>query len=383
MEPSLVAEVSRLHCNASNVSLARSYGLEIQTVAWEDTARSKNSCWGPNISDLTLNVNDHALPMIRKPNFADVTADVPMTAFSVTAGNETPSGDLKRVSFRDYVAQTLGLPGLILDRDDVLLTSAQACVLPCGESGETEFYPQLFSYQSRPDDPAVLVVVASSQGTSAHVITGVAEKLLFNRGGQAAMFLAKRLSQDRRERGVPEEGEMTSDELDRNALLLFQIPLKQKPPPPPPKYYGTYYKKELGLESCMVGCGPSDGWGAPSAALSSCNEKRGGNPPKGLEYATLRASDKIYGAFKGTRGFELTRDERFPIRVTFQMYTVTDDPVLKESQVQDLAERIGKVYASGRETGSLVTNTTARATEPRPLASVMGAEGMPLFRMGV
>jgi hypothetical protein len=372
MEPSLVAEVSRLHCNASNVSLARSYGLEIQTVAWEDTARSKNSCWRPNISDLTLNISDHVLPMIRKPNFADVTADVPTSAFSVTAGNETPSGDLRRVSFRDYVAETLRLPGLILDRVDVLLTSAQACVLPCGESGETEFCPQLFSYQSRPDDPAVLVVVASSQGTSAHVITGAREKLLFNRGGQAAMFLAKRLSQDRRERGVPEAGEMTSDELDQNALLLFQIPLKQKRPPP----------RHYGLECCMVGAAPD----APGAVLeaSSCYEKRGGAPRKGLEYATLRASDKTLGAFKGTRGFALTRDERFPIRVTFQMYTVTDDPVLKEGQVQDLAERIGKVYASGIETGSLVTNvTTGRATEPRPLTSVMGAEGMPLFRMGV
>eukprot|EP00243_Klebsormidium_subtile_P009949 TRINITY_DN515_c0_g2_i2.p2 TRINITY_DN515_c0_g2~~TRINITY_DN515_c0_g2_i2.p2 ORF type:complete len:148 (+),score=33.03 TRINITY_DN515_c0_g2_i2:1270-1713(+) len=139
------------------------------------------------------------------------------------------------------------------------------------------------------------------------------------------MFLAKRLSQDRRERGVSEAGAMTADELDRNAILLFQIPLKQQ-----------YERAGGGLAGIYLSVGTGS--------------RRRASPLAGLEYATLRASDKTCGAFRGLEGFKLERDARFPIRVTFQMYTVTDDPVLKESQIQDLAERIEKVYARGKET---------------------------------
>ncbi|GAQ88562.1 hypothetical protein KFL_004390100 [Klebsormidium nitens] len=317
MDSSLVEEIASLEDLASNISLAHSYGLAIQTVSWEDTARTKNSCWGPNIADLTLHVADFDLPMIRKPNFADVTADVPMSFFSVTTGNEKPAGNLKR----------------------------------------------LFSYQARPDDPAALVIMASSQGTSAHVITGDDDKLLFNRGGAAAMFLAKRLSQDRRERGVPEAGAMTDDELDRNALLLFQIPLKQRPAPKR-RYHSGYESAKCSFR----------GGAAAGSARKACKHARDASPRAGLEYATLRASDKTCGPFRGLGGFKLERDARFPIRVTFQMYTVTDDPVLKESQIKSLADKIEKVYARGEEAGSLVTNITERATEPRPLASSAGGE---------
>ncbi|GAQ83960.1 hypothetical protein KFL_001700150 [Klebsormidium nitens] len=386
MEPSLVREIASLHRNAHTRSLAQSYGLAIQTVSWEDTARTKHSCWGPNIADVTLHAAGHSLPMLRKPNFADVTADVSIGAFSVTAGNETPSSDLRRVGFRDYVANTLGLPGLVLDRDDVLLTSAQACVLPCGPAGETEFCPQIYSYQSRPADPAVLVVVASSQGTSAHVITGRSEKLLFNRGGRGAMFLAKRLSQDRRERGAPETGPMTDDEADRNALLLFQIPLKQRPVPAESGRSGPVsVPAAAAVVLPRIRHTPAIP-GAPPTSPEACAPAaagRGAPRTAGLEYATLRASERTLAAFKGLAGFKLERDEWFPIRVTFQMYTVTDDPALTEAQVRELAERTGKVYARGKESGSLVITATARATEPRPLSNVAGAEDMPIFRFGV
>lgn len=38
------------------LNLASKYGLSITTVSWEDNARDKNSCFGPCISDMTLNV---------------------------------------------------------------------------------------------------------------------------------------------------------------------------------------------------------------------------------------------------------------------------------------------------------------------------------------
>ena len=42
--------------NQQAIALARKYGLEILNVTWEDTGRFKGSCVGPNISDMTLQV---------------------------------------------------------------------------------------------------------------------------------------------------------------------------------------------------------------------------------------------------------------------------------------------------------------------------------------
>ena len=39
-------------------SLAKSYGIEMMNVAWEDCARTKGSCFGSNISDMTLIIKD-------------------------------------------------------------------------------------------------------------------------------------------------------------------------------------------------------------------------------------------------------------------------------------------------------------------------------------
>jgi len=46
-------------------TIAGQFGLNICNITWEDNSRSKNSSWGPCISDLTLNVLNHNLPIIR------------------------------------------------------------------------------------------------------------------------------------------------------------------------------------------------------------------------------------------------------------------------------------------------------------------------------
>lgn len=110
--------------------LAAKFGLGVMSVAWEDNARSKNSCWGPCISDMTLNVQDRALPLVRHPNFEDVTwfanpfafslmhcfprphigvtivwyrRDVPMGMIPLVVGNETKEEKLKTVTLKEYL----------------------------------------------------------------------------------------------------------------------------------------------------------------------------------------------------------------------------------------------------------------------------------------
>ncbi len=70
----LIKKVERMADGRTNArQLAGKFGLDVMSVAWEDNGHFKGSCWGPCISDMTLNVLDHALPLVRHPNFEDLT----------------------------------------------------------------------------------------------------------------------------------------------------------------------------------------------------------------------------------------------------------------------------------------------------------------------
>jgi hypothetical protein len=358
---SLAKDITKLASTQSVTSLVHSYGLAVNTVSWEDTGRSKGSCWGPNISDMTLYVDPYNMPVVRKPNFADVTADRNIGDFSVAVGNE--SGEpLKQIPFREYLenldkyTKNENVKPMLLERDSNLLVSSQACILPLSD-GEVEFCVRLYNYQSGYDssDPAVLVIVASAQGTSAQVVYGTTN-LYLNNDGRSFNLKAARLSDDRLKRGVPLDGPMTDDEKNRNALFIYQVPLKQKFRP----------------ERCTLNdllCGTMEGCAEPMAGCAVPMSYSAGCPPmtdsrsaRGFEKAVL-SKGRDMGRFTGTKDLTLERDERFPIRCTVQYYNVTDVATLSEDQVKDLAQLIGKVYESAPATGSLVLSTTDRVTE--------------------
>ncbi|RUO96798.1 hypothetical protein BC936DRAFT_141436, partial [Jimgerdemannia flammicorona] len=71
-------EISKLHQDAQARAMANKYGLDIVSVSWDDTARAKFSSGGPNISDMTLVVNEQRMPVFRNPNYTDITWDVEM-----------------------------------------------------------------------------------------------------------------------------------------------------------------------------------------------------------------------------------------------------------------------------------------------------------------
>ncbi|PSR12717.1 hypothetical protein C8255_26245, partial [filamentous cyanobacterium CCP3] len=161
--------------------LAESFDLNVLNVTWEDTGRFYGSAVGPNISDMTIQVQQrdpdtgryqlHLMPVIRHPNFADLSADIPLENFLVLVGNERGE-DLRRVplnellgDLRRYLHEPESWTGrrqsLLAPRDSHVLVSAQACFLPIPQSGLATFNPVLFNYQSRPGDPAVLTILAT------------------------------------------------------------------------------------------------------------------------------------------------------------------------------------------------------------------------------
>lgn len=354
----LLNTVASLQSNTRARLLAESHGLSIADVAWEDTARTKGSCWGPNISDMTLAVVPdpsnrsvtQRMPMIRKPNFADVTADLDISLFTVKVGNEM-GPFVQEMPFKEYL-QSLGL---YLPRDEQILTSAQACVLPLRD-GSVEFNVQLYNYQSFPGSPGVLVILASAEGTSACVVNGTTP-LYFNKMGAAANFLASRLSDDRVRRGVPVEGPMTTEEKARNALYVFQVPLKQKVTTASPWESCCDGEEEMGGAG---GCFGDDDWDGDDNDVPERYEVPNTPTTRGFEKAVLGTTEGFadYPEFPT----DLERDARFPVRCTVQYYNVTDTADISEAMFVEIASLLHRIYDGPGS--SLVLTTTDRPTEP-------------------
>lgn len=180
------------------------------------------------------------MPVIRKPNFSDETWDVKMNKIPLVVGNENEDKTTKLKSvtldeylknFTKYTSQKIDKEINLLrdnDKDSHVIMSSQACFLPVPKGEETKFNVALYNYQSQKNNPAVLVIVCSAKGTSAQIIEGTDQKLLFNNNGIKADFLAQRLTDNRKERNVNVQGEMSKQEKQQNLILIIQVPLKRK-----------------------------------------------------------------------------------------------------------------------------------------------------------
>jgi hypothetical protein len=351
----LVKEINGIAHDRSLKKLAQSYGLAVNTVSWEDTGRTKGSCLGSNISDMTLRVGDFNMPVFRRPNFADVTADRNIEDFRVVVGNES-GNSLMQIPLKKYLENLClytdnpNIKPMLLERDSKILVSSQACLLPLHD-GEVDFCVQLYNYQSHySSDPAVLTIISTAQGTTSQVAFGQT-KLYMNHNGNAHELKAKRLSDDRLERGVKLSGPMTSDEKNKNAVFIYQIPLKQHSPRDDSFFCMADLTEDYdsGADDCV--------------SMEMTSRGRGAGMARGLEKAIL-SKGKCVGTFYGTGRLTLERNEELPIRCTVQYYNVTDTPIITMSQMNELFDNINSVYSTASVVGSLVLSNSTRITEP-------------------
>lgn len=357
--------------------------LSLVNVAWEDTARNYDSSVGPNISDLTLQVrrrgergeyDSSIMPVIRNPNFADRTGDVPADRFFVRIGNEqgrslstVPLTSVLR-NIRAYASKPeaiLGSGNLLASRDTHFLVSAQAVFLPIPKTGKAEFNPVLFNYQSSPGAPAVLSILVTRQGTSMQVIenrpmdataAGWGQELYFNDKGQRAAFTAERKS-DVEERIAAQGGPKTED--DRTALaqgadvmFLIQVPLKQRhvrrwAPPSPMPMDMEGYGGGIGMAA------PKAASAAPAAAPTKRSAGAAMDEASNVEQAVLAHGPNL-GPYSEGRSLSIERDPSFPIRITVQFYKATSNGVASDIDLDSIARSIGSVYEHAEYVGSLV-----------------------------
>lgn len=351
-------------------SSASQHGLNIVNVTWEDTGRYKGSTVGPNISDMTLQVQMrhpdtdrlslHCLPVIRHPNFSDKTADLSPDNFFLLVGNQKGK-KLQRVSLRKYLEDPRNFMSnpdswsgpkrslFSAERDEHVLVSAQACFLPIPKGQEVEFNPVLFNYQSVPEDPAVLTILATRQGTSMTVIDNKrdgfsagrtwGQRLFFNKDGERASLTGKRLSDHLT--SEPKSGQETvqaAGEEGLNMVLLIQVPLKQKNPG----------RMSFPGDGAVLNCAPQ-----------MVTRSGAGN----VENAVI-GHGKVEGPYTEVDGLPIVRDERFPIRVTVQFYKATDNGIVSSEDMKDIAGQLDRVYSEAEYVGSLVTEgDTGRPTE--------------------
>lgn len=344
-------------------SLADRYGLNLLNITWEDTGRYKNSSVGPNISDMTIQVDSpdgrpRLMPVFRMPNFSDVTGDVDPQDVTLLVGNQR-GRRLQRVSLEQYLADFdryltgRDTPGrelsLLADRDEKVLVSAQACFLPVPRQGKATFNPVLFNYQSTPGNPAVLAIVATRQGSSATVIENYrdrsqswGQKLFFNNNGQRAKFTGERVSDFKRRGGDwNDDPESVANQEGLNMVMLIQVPLR-------------YEERRRVLI-------PDESPAAMSGNVPMAKTRKADT--SNVENAVIgHGNDE--GPFVELDGRRIVRDDRFPVRVTVQFYNATSNGVVDESDVRQIKSDIDKVYRSAESVSSLVTEgRTGRPTE--------------------
>lgn len=347
--------------------LAAALDLNILNVTWEDTGRFYGSAVGPNISDMTIQVQHrdprtgqyqlHLMPVIRHPNFADVTADIPLENFFVRVGNEDGQA-LRRVALsevlgnlRDYLHDPDSWEGrlnsLLAQRDSHVLVSAQAAFLPIPQEGSATFNPVLFNYQSYPGDPAVLTLLATREGTSVTVIDNQrdgfeagrtwGQRLFFNRNGERASFTGQRFSdfEAQAQASGQRDPDLAAGGEGLNMVLLIQVPLKQREP-----------MNQFG------GMGMADNLAMPAPAAPSMESSRGSSDVE----AAVIGYGPVEGPFTEIDGLPIERDPDYPIRVTVQFYKATSNGVVSEADMAEIREQIDRVYAEADYVGSLVVD---------------------------
>lgn len=336
-----IDKVMKMVTDHNAQQLAKKYDMNISTVTWEDCSRNKNSCWGPCICDMTLRVpENNCLPVIRYPNFNDMTWDIPIEKVFLMIGNENGDTPLRKVSLKYYLGPKL----YCKERDSHVLVSAQACLLPAAPGSEPTFNIALYSYQSySEDDPAVLAIIASAQGSSAQTVGERTQKLYFNNNGRKASFVGQRLSDNRKERGVANDDlnkPMTSEEKEANMLMLIQVPLKQKERPP-----------MRGLQAMSV-C--KESWTCDG--YDFIDEEDFGEICESADFedVIVKISDKDEGPFPDIK-YNLQRDTRYPIRITLQFYKATSNGILDYDTMFNISKQFVTAQQNADFIGSLVT----------------------------
>ncbi len=372
----LARRMQWLHHDFTTKEQVEDFQLTITNVSWQDAGRGHGSAYGRNISDVRLlslyreagEIKQIAQPIIRLDNFEDKTVDINMEEVFVPVGNAWGLEKPFAVTLKDlleHMSQFLSwredIKGsLYLERDSEVLVSAQASIMPVPKGGEAHFVPAIYNYQSKPGNPAVLVILVSNRGTSITVVDNkrdtfrseafsrVGQMLFHNDNGQKKPFILEGLSKVE----ATAEGRSRLEELAAsgaaiggqsavNQVMLIQVPLRY----PKSQRVTPYFSASTDASSKGVGTtrgarsiGPAD--------------------QAGLETGVTDIAGYSLGKFTelDSLGAKLERDPELPIRVDVTYYFSSDVTKFSSEQLRVIPDQLAKVYEAGENLGSLVTS---------------------------
>lgn len=362
-------------------------------VQWNDAARSKGSCYGPNITDATLtNVTTHESVMVVRPaNFGDKVVEIPASQIAVMgrvdATSITPTtlekflksfGENSAGVYHDRDAD-LHAPAL----DDTVTVRYQAVFIPAGE-----FVANHFNYQATDGDPANALLLATTQGTSvARDATGKVELLLQKPGGDKTTTHTMQIEATRFGVGGPQletaaetaaavaAGKATTAVIGPrvlgtrlNTLMVVQVPLEQRRKP---MFRGGLeaYKGAAACgyddDDCLEGCDDLD-YGATDFDAPRGAKSRGGAPKYGKTTAGRVSIGKQVGYADPLVSSEHTvqRHRSAHITATVMLYYVVEGGVPKPADVERAVSELNTLYAAG---GGLSIHDSVGGTTAKPV----------------
>ena len=213
---------------------------------WDDCARFKGSISGSNIADWSYVLKDGTtVPGLRGPNFEDQTLCIRASKIGIVVGNHTYGGNLKLVSFQEYLENygkyTPGVPdsvNLSTGKDELVTIRFMAFILPVDSSGRTEVVPTVYSYGTHDAmDPQNFVGISSHFGTGTHTNTSDKQRIFLVEPKSDGTFDDSWIRVTSADSESKEEEEVVGGNIGvqstgsgRNSILCFQIPRKQSDP---------------------------------------------------------------------------------------------------------------------------------------------------------
>ena len=344
---SIIEAITQMPYNREITNLLKEYDLVCQDIHWSDNARNPGSCWGPNITDQTLEISFknhiHRLPAIRYPNFTDKTSDVDINKIWLPTGNHKPQSNLVMtplISILENPSVFMTNPEPVAsmynkERDSHVLVSAQVCFLPLPATGAIEFAVSCYAYQSSKKNPAQLVILSSQLGTSFQILDKKKNTIWHNDSGTKRPLLGERQSSIESRTGnsiSAENGKRMS------TIVLVQIPLEI------PDDYDDMMPMSFG--SVM------DGVTTKSIVFESCVAR---SRAPDVENAIITAG-RGKGKHKELNGLGsiIKRDLNYPIRVTYMEYKGSSNGILDAALAKSFHNDIETIYNAGEFRGSLV-----------------------------
>lgn len=118
----------------------------------------------------------------------------------------------------------------------------------------------------------------------------------------------------------------------------------------------TSLESQDSIEDCEDVCEDEEDYGEEESCSRSLNTtKKRKREKDDVEDVIVKVSDKDEGPFPTVKEKDLTRDSRFPIRVTLQFYKATSNGVMDDATMKKIADQIVEAQKDADFIGSLVT----------------------------